>query len=98
MQRRDFLATIAATGALSILDPTYLAAKEALSTEKGSEQPVPRRRYGQHNDELSIIGFGGIAVKDVTPGVVLRINGTNGKISASSGFRSSRNSFWRRSA
>ena len=31
MQRRDFLATIAATGALSVLDPAYLAAKEALT-------------------------------------------------------------------
>jgi len=27
-QRRDFLATIAATGALSVLDPSYLAAKK----------------------------------------------------------------------
>ena len=67
MQRRDFLATIAATGALSVLDPAYLTAKEALTAGKASEQPVPRQRYGRHNDELSIIGFGGITVMDVTP-------------------------------
>ncbi len=67
MQRRDFLATVAATGALSILDSAYLAAKEALATGKASEKPVPRQRYGRHNDELSIIGFGGIAVMNVTP-------------------------------
>lgn len=67
MQRRDFLTTIAATGALSVLDSAYVAAKEALTAGKASEQPVPRQRYGRHKDELSIIGFGGIAVMDVTP-------------------------------
>ena len=67
MQRRDFLATIAAAGALSVLDPAYLAAKEALAAGKAAEKPVPQRRYGRHNDELSIIGFGGITVMDVTP-------------------------------
>ena len=36
MQRRDFLATIAATGALSVLDPAYLAAKEALAEGIGA--------------------------------------------------------------
>jgi predicted aldo/keto reductase-like oxidoreductase len=64
MQRRDFLSKIAATGALSVLDPAYLAAKEALAK---ASQPVPRQRFGRHKDELSIIGFGGITVKDVTP-------------------------------
>ncbi|MGA2256208.1 MAG: aldo/keto reductase [Thermoguttaceae bacterium] len=65
MKRRDFLASIAAGGALSALDPSYLAAKEKLA--KPPEQPVPRRQYGQHQDKLSIIGFGGITVKDTTP-------------------------------
>ena len=66
MQRRDFLATIASTGALSVLDPAYLAAKEAWAAGKASEQQVPRQRYGRHNEELSIIGFGGITVTEVT--------------------------------
>jgi predicted aldo/keto reductase-like oxidoreductase len=44
------------------LDPTYLAAKE-----NGSLGPLPRRRYGRTKEELSIIGFGGMVVKDVTP-------------------------------
>lgn len=64
MKRRDFLATLA--GALSVLDPAYLAAKEKLAAGK-SPEPVPRRQYGRTKDELSIIGFGGIIVKDVTP-------------------------------
>jgi predicted aldo/keto reductase-like oxidoreductase len=64
MQRRDFLTTIAATGALSVLDPAYLAAKEELAK---ASKPVPRQRFGRHNDELSIIGFGGVTVMDVTP-------------------------------
>ena len=34
MQRRDFLATIATAGALSVLDPAYVAAKEALAAGK----------------------------------------------------------------
>ena len=67
MQRRDFLATLATTGALSLLDPAYLAAKEAVTAGKASERPVPRQRYGRRSDELSIIGFGGITVSDVTP-------------------------------
>jgi predicted aldo/keto reductase-like oxidoreductase len=60
MKRRDFLATVA----LSALDPAYLAAKEKLEKP---EQPVPRRKYGRHQDELSIIGFGGLTVSAVTP-------------------------------
>jgi len=65
MKRRNFLASIAAGGALSALDPSYLAAKEKLA--KPFEQPVPRRKYGRHQDELSIIGFGGITVMNTTP-------------------------------
>jgi predicted aldo/keto reductase-like oxidoreductase len=65
MKRRDFLASVAASGALSVLDPAYLAAKEKLA--RPPEQAVPRRQYGRHQDELSIIGFGGITVSAVTP-------------------------------
>jgi predicted aldo/keto reductase-like oxidoreductase len=67
MQRREFLATVAATGALSVLEPAYLAAREALAAGKEPGEPVPRKRYGRHDDELSIIGFGGITVKGSTP-------------------------------
>lgn len=67
MKRRDFLATLAATGALSALDPAYLAAKEKMAAGTSPEQPVPRRQYGRTKDELSIIGFGGITVMNVTP-------------------------------
>ena len=67
MNRRDFLATVAATGALSVLDPAYLAAKERIAAGESPERPVPRRRYGRAEDKLSIIGFGGVTVKDVAP-------------------------------
>ena len=50
---------------MSSLDPAYLAAKEKLA--KTPELPVPWRQYGRHKDELSIIGFGGITVSNVTP-------------------------------
>jgi predicted aldo/keto reductase-like oxidoreductase len=51
-----------ATESLPGLDPAYLAARE-----KWSLGPLPKRRYGWTKDELSIIGFGGMIVKDVTP-------------------------------
>jgi predicted aldo/keto reductase-like oxidoreductase len=56
-----------ATHCLSGLDPAYLAAKKKLSDEKNIRQPVPRRQYGHTKEKLSIIGFGGMVVKDVTP-------------------------------
>ena len=64
MQRRNSLAT---TGSLSGLDPAYLAAKEKLTGGKTLGRPVPKRRYGRTKEKLSIIGFGGMVVKDVTP-------------------------------
>ena len=56
----------ATTGTLSGLDPAYLAAKEKLRWED-SERPLPKRQYGRTKEKLSIIGFGGMVVKDVTP-------------------------------
>ena len=67
MERRDFLQGISAAGLLSFLDPGYLRAKEALRAGKADQEPVPKRQYGRAPDMLSIIGFGGIVVKDVTP-------------------------------
>jgi predicted aldo/keto reductase-like oxidoreductase len=49
------------------LDPAYLAAKEKLASGKAVGQPLPRRQYGNTKKKLSIIGFGGMVVKDVTP-------------------------------
>src|SRR5512136_360402 len=60
MERHD-----ATTGTLSSLDPPYLTAKERMAAEK--KRPLPKRQYGQTKEKLSIIGFGGMVVKDVTP-------------------------------
>jgi predicted aldo/keto reductase-like oxidoreductase len=67
MKHSDLLATNATTGTLSGLDPAYLAAREKLAAGKTAGEPLPKRRYGRTPEELSIIGFGGMAVKDVTP-------------------------------
>ena len=57
----------ATTGTLSGLDPAYLAAKEKLAAGKIPKRPIPKRQYGRTKEKLSIIGFGGMVVKDVTP-------------------------------
>ena len=54
------------TEALTGLDPAYLAAKEKLTAGKVSRKPIPQRKYGRTKTKLSIIGFGGMVVKDVT--------------------------------
>jgi len=63
MQRHNY----ATTGSLSGLDPGYLAAKEILRGGKTPGQPVTKQRYGRTKEKLSIIGFGGMVVKDVSP-------------------------------
>jgi len=55
-----------ASTSLSGLEPTYLSAKEKLTKGK-SLKPVPKQHYGRTKEKLSIIGFGGMVVKDVTP-------------------------------
>lgn len=67
MERREFLRNLTAAGFLSILDPAYLSAKEKLQSGKGPAEPVPQHRYGRADDMISVIGFGGILVMDVTP-------------------------------
>ena len=57
----------AQTEALPGLDPAYLAAKEKLTAGKISRKPIPQRKYGRTKTKLSIIGFGGMVVKDVRP-------------------------------
>ncbi|MEN6451741.1 MAG: aldo/keto reductase, partial [Thermoguttaceae bacterium] len=49
------------------LDPTYVAARERLASGKISKRPIPKRQFGRTKDRLSIVGFGGMIVKDVTP-------------------------------
>jgi len=66
MDRRAFLKTLPAAGVLSLLDPAYLSAGRP-SSRPHATQAVPRRTYGRAGDTLSVIGFGGIVVKDVTP-------------------------------
>jgi predicted aldo/keto reductase-like oxidoreductase len=67
MERRDFLKGLSAAGLLSMLDPAYLRAKEGLHSGQSPTDPVPKRQYGRAKDKISVIGFGGIIVKDVTP-------------------------------
>ena len=67
MKRRDFLTGTTAAGLLSVLDPTYLAAKEKLAIGRTPEGTLERRKYGRTEERLSIIGFGGIVVMNATP-------------------------------
>lgn len=67
MERRDFLKGTSAAGLLAMLDPAYVRAREAVQSGEEPTRPVPKRRYGRSQDELSVIGFGGIVVKDVSP-------------------------------
>ncbi len=57
MDRRSFIKTTAAAGIAASIGP--LAAS--------TPPPVPRRPLGKTGEELSIIGFGGIVVRDKTP-------------------------------
>jgi predicted aldo/keto reductase-like oxidoreductase len=67
MERRDFLKSLSAAGLLSMMDPVYLSAKEGLQTGQRPTTPVLKRQYGRAKDLISVIGFGGIVVKNVTP-------------------------------
>lgn len=67
MERRDFLKGVSAAGLASVLDPAYLSAKALLQSGATPAGPVPKRSYGRAPDTISVIGFGGIVVKDVDP-------------------------------
>ncbi len=63
--RRDFIKTTALTGASLIV---------GASGSGASNLPqMPKRKFGNHSDELSVIGFGGIVVKDTDPADAARI-------------------------
>lgn len=57
--RRTFLKTTALAGV------SY--AISGASAHAANLAQLPRRRFGRHDDELSIIGFGGIVVRDADP-------------------------------
>jgi hypothetical protein len=57
----------AINGTFSGLDPAYLAAKDKLTAGKIPKRAIPKRQFGGTKEKLSIIGFGGMVVKDVTP-------------------------------
>lgn len=65
MPQRDSLAP---AQTLPGLDPAYLAAKEKLLAGKTFRRPIPKRVYGLTKERLSILSFGGMVVKNVTPG------------------------------
>jgi aryl-alcohol dehydrogenase-like predicted oxidoreductase len=69
MERRDFLKNLSEAGLLSMLDPAYLSARESLQSGQSPTELVQKRPYGRAKEMISIIGFGGIVVDDVTPDV-----------------------------
>ncbi len=63
MNRRDFM-----KGSTSILGASCLSRKVyAESLTKSQNEVLPRRALGKTGEKLSIIGFGGIVVRDATP-------------------------------
>ena len=66
MERREFIKGMSVASLLSMLDPAYLSAKDRFQSGDTPTDPVPKRPYGRAKDMLSVIGFGGIVVKDVT--------------------------------
>ncbi|MGP8268728.1 MAG: aldo/keto reductase [Terracidiphilus sp.] len=67
MKRREFLKQAGITAA-AVATTSRLSA----STPKSSV-PIARRALGQTGEQLSIIGFGGILVQDVEPGVAANL-------------------------
>jgi predicted aldo/keto reductase-like oxidoreductase len=60
--RRDFLKSVGGLGAAAVgLGISHGAGGE------GNAPVLPKRQFGKHADQLSVIGFGGIVVRDATP-------------------------------
>lgn len=71
MKRRIFL-----TAAPALFGASYLARRSYGDTNPGSEsKPLPRRKLGKTGEKLSIIGFGGIVVRDADPKVASKVVG-----------------------
>ena len=64
MKRRDFVVGAAGAGAALSVFPAGL---QGLEREKG-RGGLERRALGKTGEKLSIVGFGGIVVKDATTG------------------------------
>jgi hypothetical protein len=63
MKRRDFIKTSAVgIGGLYLANKSY-----AQAHPESKDKKLPRRVLGKTGEKLSIIGFGGIVVKDVEP-------------------------------
>jgi aryl-alcohol dehydrogenase-like predicted oxidoreductase len=58
--RRGFIASAAATAAALTASP--LAAQPSATHPASSSGGIPRRKFGKHDDQLSIIGVGGHAI------------------------------------
>lgn len=71
MERRDFLKQAAITAA-AVASAQRINALDAEPGTKHS-QPIARRPLGKTGEHLSIIGFGGIVVKNVDPSAAVNI-------------------------
>jgi aryl-alcohol dehydrogenase-like predicted oxidoreductase len=69
MQRRDFIKTTAIIAPMMSLFPADLSA----ITKKSLPGKIRKRSLGRTGEMLSIIGFGGIVVKDATPEEASRV-------------------------
>ena len=64
MQRREFLQKTALTAGAVAVSGLGLSCKQADLTGSGNSAKLPQRKYGQTGIRLSVIGFGGVVVKD----------------------------------
>jgi aryl-alcohol dehydrogenase-like predicted oxidoreductase len=60
MKRRDFIHRMAVIGMSAAASGSIMA-----DLENAPGRQLPRRKYGRHDDELSVVGFGGIVVMNV---------------------------------
>ncbi len=67
MKRREFLKQAGITAA------AVATASQLKASNSKHSAPIARRTLGQTGEQLSIIGFGGILVKDVDPGVAANL-------------------------
>ena len=64
MQRREFFKLGAAVGLAELLGPRLFA--EIVESTRDASEPVPRRKMGRFDVELSVVGLGGFAVVGAT--------------------------------
>jgi len=72
--RRNFLKSSAvAVGSLLVSGERTFAMSKPISKKIDSQQKIPKRLLGRTGRKLSVIGLGGIVVKDVEPGHADRV-------------------------